>query len=67
MNRTVDTAINWCVGFLLAYLVAGRLWDRRTAIRVGIVAGTITALVSFLGYERPAVVERLESEAAETR
>jgi uncharacterized membrane protein YkvI len=61
MNRTVNTAINWVVGFVLASLVAGRFRDRRAAIRIGIVGGTITGVVAFLGYEKPALVERLES------
>lgn len=53
VSRKTHTAINWVVGFVIGYLVAGRLLHRDDALQSALLSGTITAIIAWLTYEKP--------------
>jgi uncharacterized membrane protein YkvI len=57
VSRKTHTAINWIVGFAIGYLVAGRLLGRDDALQSAVLSGTITAVIAWLTYEKPAVLQ----------
>jgi len=57
MSRQTHTALNWLVGFAIGYLVASRLLSRDDALQSALVSGTITAIIAWLTYEKPAILQ----------
>ena len=65
MDRRRNTVVNFVVNFLLGYAVAALLRGRRAGIRVGLFAGTIGAVISWIGYERPELFNSMGDDDAE--
>lgn len=62
MSRTINTVINGVVGFLIGYFVVARFTSDSDPVKTGVWVGTIVAIIAHLGYEKPAALDRLESE-----
>jgi len=63
MDRTTNSLLNVAVFFALGYAVARGLRDHATGLRAGAVAGVLGGVISWIGYERPEVLEPEEDEA----
>ena len=67
MSRTRHTALNWFVGFMIAYLIARWVLDRDGALKPAFIGGTVTGLIAWATYEKPAVLrDESEAESGET-
>jgi hypothetical protein len=56
VDRRTNTALNAAVGFVVSWLVA-RLLSRTRPVRDAVVGAAAFAVVSWIGYERPAVLD----------
>ena len=67
MNRTRHTALNWFVGFMVAYLIARWVLNRDGALKPAFIGGTVTGLIVWATYEKPAFLQDdSEAESGET-
>ncbi|PSP47852.1 hypothetical protein BRD08_07970 [Halobacteriales archaeon SW_10_66_29] len=67
MNRTRHTALNWFVGFMVAYLIARWVLNRDGALKPAFIGGTVTGLIAWATYEKPAFLQDdSEAESGET-
>ncbi|PSP40118.1 hypothetical protein BRC66_04385 [Halobacteriales archaeon QH_2_66_30] len=67
MNRTRHTALNWFVGFMVAYLIARWVLNRDGALKPAFIGGTVTGLIAWATYEKPAFLQDdSEAESRET-
>ena len=62
MNRTRHTALNWFVGFMVAYLIARWVLNRDGALKPAFIGGTVTGLIAWATYQKPAFLQD-DSEA----
>jgi len=56
MHRNTDTVVSWMVFAVLGWSVA-RLLDRPRPSRDAILVATTAAVINWIGYERPAVLQ----------
>ena len=57
MSRTRHTALNWFVGFMVAYLIARWVLDRDGTLKPAFIGGTVTGLIAWATYEKPAFLQ----------
>lgn len=67
MSRTRHAALNWFVGFMVAYLIARWVLNRDGALKPAFIGGTVTGLIAWATYEKPAFLQDdSEAESGET-
>lgn len=62
MERTINTVINGVVGFLIGYFIVARFKGDSDPLKTGAWVGIILAIIAYLTYDKPAALDRLETE-----